>query len=109
MTAGLTPTEQPTRDVSYSCSLTADSWVNRLLTLVLFPYWDTGEKDARISALTAEKSGGVWYLHIQIEAKPSSAWCKFPANDIQINGRSLDRYLEDIATKDTSIIYPQKL
>ena len=88
------------KDAASSFSLKPDSWVNRLLIQVIARSLDTGEGEWPISALTAEKSGGVWYLSIRKGPfGPSTKFSVLPASNILINGRSLDLLLEDIAGK----------
>ena len=85
--------------VNFSFSPTEDSWASHLLTQVLAQTLGIGEEGLPISAVSAEKSGGVWYLWIQAGHSKRSKSYRCPANDIQINGTSLGVFLEAIATK----------
>ena len=96
---GPTPTEQLTNGVSFSFSPTENSWADHLLTQVLAQSLDFDGAGLPISAVSAEKSGGVWYLWIQAGHSKRSKSYRCPASDIQINGTSLGVFLEAIATK----------
>lgn len=98
---GLTPqAEQPTSASDCSFTLAEISWGNRLLIRVIAQTLGIDEAAWPISAVSAEKSGGAWYLSIHTKkpgALPSSL--RYHASAILINGMYVDHYLEAVAQK----------
>ena len=97
---GPTPTGLHMSGVSFSFSPTESSWASQLLTQVLAQSLGIDAEGLPISAVSAEKSGGVWYLWIQMGFSKRSKSYRCPASDILINGTSLAVFLEAIAPKD---------
>lgn len=97
---GPTDLEQLT-SAAPSSSTPKESSSAKLLTIqAKLPNWVIAGEELPFSALTAEKSGDEWFLLVHLgRSKPSTRLVKFPARDILINGKSLDHYLEAIATK----------
>lgn len=90
---------QRMKGVSFSLSLDPISWANRLLIQVIAQSLDTAGLGQLISVQSVERSGGDWYLWVQLGNKERSRLCKYPAKDILINGVPLDHFLADIVTK----------
>lgn len=100
ITGGPTQTGRLMKTANSSSTPKESSSVKRLTIQARLPNWVIAGEELPFSALTAEKSGDEWFLLIHLErSKPSTRLVKFPARDILINGKSLDHYLEAIATK----------
>ena len=86
-----------TRPASSSSSPTEPSSENPSTIQVQLPPWVIVEARLPFSALSAEKSGDEWFLSIALgDSYGLKHLLKFPARDITINGKSLDRFLEGI-------------
>lgn len=99
---GLTDLVQLTNTAPSSSTPKESSSVKRLTIQARLPNWVIAGEELPISVLTAEKSGDGWYLSFLLGKSVSSTrLVKFPARDIRVNGKSLDHYLEAIATSIT--------
>lgn len=83
-----------------SFTLAKISWGNRLLIRVIAQSLGIDEAAWPISVVSAEKSGGAWYLSIHT-TKPGvlTKSLRYHASAITINGMYLDHYLEAVARK----------
>lgn len=89
------PTTSPAR--YYSFIEPSSSGVLLLIRALLRSY-GIPVGDSPISALVVERSGGEWFLLIRREVSSLSfEWEMLPAKSIQINGTSLDHFLEAVA------------
>lgn len=97
---GATLQVQPTNASAFSFTLAETSWGNHFLIRVIAQTLGIDEAAWPISAVSAEKSGGAWYLSIhtkKLDALPSSI--RYHASAILINGMYLDHYLEAVGPK----------
>ena len=99
---GSTQTGRLMNTVNSSSTPKENSSAKPTLIRVTLPNWVIVGEELPISALTAERYGDGWYLSFLLGKSASSRrLVKFPARDIRVNGKSLDHWLEAIATSIT--------
>jgi hypothetical protein len=84
------------KSIRRSFTLKPNTLANRLLIQVLAQSLGGAATEWPISAIRAEKSGGEWYLWIHQANRLPLQWLAFAAKGITINGKSLDRFLEEV-------------
>lgn len=84
------------KSIRRSFSLKPNTLANRLLIQVLAQSCGGHALELPISVIRVEKSGGEWFLWIHQADKRPLQWFGWRASSIQISGKSLDRYLEEV-------------
>lgn len=97
---GSTRAAQRTSAAASSSSSAPTFSGSRSLIQAMLPSWVIDEMELHTFVLTAEKSGGEWYLSLHLKNKRDriSTCTRLPARDILINGKPLDQFLEAIET-----------